>query len=106
MMTRTASSTRSFFNRQAIEILASREATLLDYQDVGVLLLLRKAGLHIVEVPVSMNAHQVGKSRHFYSWLSMARYMVITTLYCLARWGTSSKSLAFKNSPAQSTKRR
>ena len=43
------------YNRSAIEVLASNEATLLDYQDVGVLLLLRKAGLQMVEVPVSMN---------------------------------------------------
>jgi glycosyltransferase involved in cell wall biosynthesis len=75
-----------YYNRAAIDILAASEATLLDYQDVGVLLLLRKAGLHIVEVPVSMNTRQAGKSRIFYSWLSVARYMVTTTLLCLARW--------------------
>ncbi len=74
------------YNRQAIEALAASEATLLDYQDVGVLLLLRKAGLHITEVPVSMNLRQVGRSRIFYSWFSVARYMVTTTLLCLARW--------------------
>lgn len=78
-----------YYNRQAIEILAADEATLLDYQDVGVLLLLRKAGLHIVEVPVSMNARQVGKSRIFHSWRSVARYMITTTLLCLARWQIS-----------------
>lgn len=74
------------YNRQAIAILAASEATLLDYQDIGVLLLLRKAGLRIAEVPVSMNIRQVGKSRIFYSWLSVARYMVTTTLLCFARW--------------------
>lgn len=74
------------YNRKAIAILATGEATLLDYQDVGVLLLLRKAGLHIAEVPVSMNIRQVGKSRIFYSWFSVARYMVTTTLLCFARW--------------------
>jgi len=74
------------YNRHAMAILASDEATLLDYQDVGVLLLLRKAGLRIAEVPVSMNLRQVGKSRIFYSWFSVGRYMVTTTLLCLARW--------------------
>ena len=74
------------YNRHAIAILAANEATLLDYQDVGVLLLLRKAGLRIAEVPVSMNIRQVGKSRIFYSWFSVARYMVTTTLLCFARW--------------------
>ncbi len=79
-----------YYNRAAIEILADEEATLLDYQDVGVLLLLRQAGLHLVEVNVSMNTRQAGKSRIFYSWLSVARYMITTTLLCLARWHTTS----------------
>jgi len=74
------------YNRRAIKTLAAGEATLLDYQDVGVLLLLRKAGMRIVEVPVSMNTRQVGRSRIFYSWFSVARYMITTTLLCLARW--------------------
>jgi glycosyltransferase involved in cell wall biosynthesis len=78
-----------YYKRPAIEILASDEATLLDYQDVGVLLLLRKAGMRIIEVPVSMNTRQVGKSRIFYSWFSVGRYMVTTTLLCLARWQAS-----------------
>lgn len=78
-----------YYNRQAIEILAASEATLLDYQDVGVLLLLRKADLHILEVPVNMNPRQVGRSRIFYSWFSVLRYMITTTLLCLARWKTS-----------------
>lgn len=83
------------YNRSAIEILAADEATLLDYQDVGVLLLLRKAGLRLVEVPVSMNTRQVGKSRIFYSWLSVLRYMITTTLLCLARWGASRKASSY-----------
>jgi glycosyltransferase involved in cell wall biosynthesis len=74
------------YQRSAIRALAAGEATLLDYQDVGVLLLLSKAGLRIAEVPVAMNARQVGRSRIFYSWFSVARYMVTTTLLCLARW--------------------
>ncbi len=53
------------------------------------LLLLRKAGLRIVEVPVNMNTRQVGKSRIFYSWFSVARYMITTSLLCLARWQVS-----------------
>jgi hypothetical protein len=81
-----------YYNRDAIQILAAKEATLLDYQDVGVLLLLRKAGLRIVEVPVSMNTRQVGRSRIFYSWFSVARYMISTTLLCLARWQVSPKN--------------
>lgn len=74
------------YNRQSMEALASREATLLDYQDLGALLLVRRAGLRIVEVPVSMNLRSAGISRIFNSWLSVAKYMAATTLLCLARW--------------------
>lgn len=74
-----------YYNAAAMRILASREATLLDYQDLGTLLMLRRAGLKIVEVPVSMNLRAVGKSRIFSSWLSVVRYMAVTTLLCLSR---------------------
>lgn len=76
-----------FYSRGAIETLAGEEATLLDYQDVGVLLLLRRQGFRIDEVPVDMNLRQTGKSRIFYSWFAVAFYMAETTLLCLARWG-------------------
>jgi hypothetical protein len=74
-----------YYNEAAMRILASREATLLDYQDLGTLIMLRRAGLRIKEVPVSMNLRAVGKSRIFNSWLSVGRYMAVTTLLCLAR---------------------
>lgn len=74
------------YNAEAMQVLASREATLLDYQDLGALLLVRRAGLRIAEVPVSMNLRAVGKSRIFNSWFSVAKYMAATTLLCLARW--------------------
>lgn len=74
------------YNHQAMEVLASEEATLLDYQDLGALLLIRRAGLRILEVPVTMNVRSAGTSRIFNSWISVARYMAATTLLCLARW--------------------
>lgn len=73
------------YNRDAMSVLASREATLLDYQDLGALLLVRQTGLRLMEVPVSMNLRSAGKSRIFNSWFSVARYMLATTLLCLAR---------------------
>ncbi|BEP95515.1 hypothetical protein GmRootA79_38990 [Acidovorax sp. A79] len=74
------------YNREVMGVLASREATLLDYQDLGALLLIRRAGLTISEVPVSMNLRIEGKSRIFNSWFSVAKYMAATTLLCLAKW--------------------
>ena len=74
------------YRGDALRVLASSEATLLDYQDVGTLLMLRRAGLSVVEVPVRMNERVAGASRIFGSWLKVARYMAITTLLCLSRW--------------------
>lgn len=74
------------YNRIACEVLAEPEATLLDYQDLGVLLMLRNAGLTITEIPVAMYPRAVGPSRIFASWLRVGRYMFESTLLCLARW--------------------
>jgi glycosyltransferase involved in cell wall biosynthesis len=80
------------YNRAVLEVLASREATLLDYQDLGALLLVRRAGLKIAEVPVTMNVRAIGKSRIFNSWVSVAKYMLATSLLCLARWSDHRRS--------------
>jgi glycosyltransferase involved in cell wall biosynthesis len=75
------------YNRRAIELLSDEEATLFDYQDVGVLLLLRQAGLRIVEVPVFMQLRANGISRVFCSWWAVFRYLLETGVLCLAHWG-------------------
>ncbi len=75
------------YGPRALRVLASSEATLLDYQDVGVLLLLRKYGLSVHEVPVTMFPRRSGQSRVFASWFTVARYMAQTTLLCIARIG-------------------
>jgi glycosyltransferase involved in cell wall biosynthesis len=80
-----------WYGRAAMRLMASREATLLDYQDLGALLLASRAGMRIVEVPVSMSPRAVGASRVFRSWASVARYMAVTTLLCLSRWDVSSR---------------
>ena len=76
------------YDRQAIKVLAQRQASLLDYQDVGVLLLLLRSGLTIHEVPVKMLHRNDGKSRVFSSWLVVLKYMVQTTTLCIANMGT------------------
>ncbi len=75
------------YNQAAMTVLASREATLLDYQDVGVLLILRRKGLQIIEAPVSMQPRAMGASKVFRSWWSVGKYMLQTSLLCLARVG-------------------
>lgn len=75
------------YNRTAIARLIRPDATLLDYQDVGVLLILRRQGLRIWEVPVTMRDRYDGKSHIFNSWWTVASYMVKTSLLCLAGVG-------------------
>ena len=73
------------YSRRAVRTLASREASLLDYQDMGVLMLLAAKGFHLREIETVMSPRRVGKSRVFASWFVVARYMLHTTVLCFAR---------------------
>jgi len=79
------------YNRPAITLLASKAATLLDYQDMGVLILLHKAGLHVMETPILMYPRIAGHSRIFSSWWAVSQYMLHTGILCLARFKQSKK---------------
>ncbi len=72
------------YNKQAIKLLASKSAILLDYQDMGVLILLHTAGLRVVEVPTLMYPRSNGHSRIFNSWWAVGKYMLCTGILCLA----------------------
>ena len=72
------------YNARACAVLSGQSATLIDYQDMGVLLLLRNAGIHFAEVEVEMSARVDGISRIFYSWWAVLRYMVETSVLCFA----------------------
>ncbi|MDY6992261.1 MAG: glycosyltransferase family 2 protein [Pseudomonadota bacterium] len=73
------------YNQAAIRLLASSAATLLDYQDLGVLLLLHQHQLRIQETPIVMYPRLQGHSRIFSSWWAVSQYMLYTSLLCLAR---------------------
>ncbi len=73
------------YNRTAMTLLASRRATLLDYQDMGVLILLRRAGLRVVETQVEMCPRESGTSRIFDSWWVVFKYMLVSSILCLAK---------------------
>lgn len=68
------------YNQKAISLLSSPEATLLDYQDLGVLLLLQKEGLRIAEFPCVMFPRVSGHSRIFSTWFKVVKYMAHTLL--------------------------
>ena len=75
------------YDRIAIRRLASWQATLLQYQDVGVLTMLQASGLRIKDVEVSMLPRRSGISRIFYSWSSVAYYMSYTLLLGFTKRG-------------------
>ena len=76
------------YNYRAIKELASWRATLLDYQDVGVLMLLQSKGLRILDEAVPMLPRCNGKSRIFRSWLIVGYYMSQTLMLGVSKRGT------------------
>lgn len=68
------------YDRLAIRRAAGWRGTLLEYQDVGVLLLLHRHQLKITDVAIDMNQRLEGKSRIFYSWRVVAYYMAHTLI--------------------------
>lgn len=68
------------YDRLAVRRLASWQATLFEYQDIGVLLLLQRHGLVVRDIPVTMRERRAGKSRIFHSWAMVAYYMSHTLL--------------------------
>jgi glycosyltransferase involved in cell wall biosynthesis len=73
------------YNQKAIALLSSPEATLLDYQDLGVLLLLQKEGLRVAEFPCVMLSRVAGHSRIFSTWFEVFKYMAHTLLLSFSR---------------------
>jgi glycosyltransferase involved in cell wall biosynthesis len=72
------------YNRNAIELLSSKIATLLEYQDIGVLMLLHHANLTVKEVNIVMQPRLDGHSRIFSSWWVVGKYMLHTFILTLA----------------------
>ena len=67
-------------NKSAIRLMASASGNHLEYQDVGVLLMLESAGLNIIEVPVRMPGRMNGRSKIFSSWVAVTYYMMQTLI--------------------------
>lgn len=80
------------YNRPALQIATSTEATLLDYQDIGTLLLLRRRGLTVAELALSLRTAQTDRSKIFQSWGNALRYMAVSTLLCIAHARSGGKT--------------
>lgn len=75
------------YSRPAMQVLASRQATMFEYQDVGVLLMLKKLGMKCSEVDVAMIEREDGISRIFHSWLAVCKYLLYTLILSITKIG-------------------
>lgn len=82
------------YDRRAMEVLGGGGCTLLEYQDVGVLLHLHRQGLRMVEFEVDMSPRCHGKSKIFRSWWAVGHYLIYSSLVSLTR-RSYSRSVAF-----------
>lgn len=80
-----------FYNRLAMETVTSADATLLDYQDVGTLILLKRRGQRIGEVVLDAHTNRTNRSQIFRSWIIAVRYVTTTTLLGIAHIGRTRK---------------
>ncbi len=73
------------YGPRAIKLLSSEQATTIDYQDIGILLLILNNGLNIKEIPVTMNNRTHGKSRLFNSWFAVCKYIFYSLLLSIGK---------------------
>lgn len=73
------------YDPNAQRVAASSKASLLDYQDIGLLLQASSAGLIISETPVEMLPREHGASRIFRNWWLVAYYMAYSGLLGLSK---------------------
>ena len=85
------------YNREAMHALTSRQATMLEYQCVGILIMLRNMRLNIEEVSVPMQERTEGISRIFYSWRAVFYYLLYSGLLSLTKAFPTKKDKFLKN---------
>ena len=73
------------YSGKALRAAVSRQASMLEYQDVGVLLLMSHLDIDIREIDVPMRERIGDKSRIFSSWGKVIYYMITTLLLCSAK---------------------
>jgi len=73
------------YNRRAVSCLVGADTSLLDYQDLGVLIHLRLQGLRMKEIAVEMRLREEGHSRIFTTWWTVMRYLLYTGILCASR---------------------
>ena len=72
------------YSKQAASLLANADATIFDYQDLGVLLYLLQGNMMIKERKVVMSSRGDVKSRIVDSWFLVLKYMMQTIILCFS----------------------
>ncbi len=70
------------YSQKAMETLVGMEGLVLEYQDIGVLLLLKQHGIAIKELPVAMGERVHGRSKIFKNYLFIIKY-TLSTLFLI-----------------------
>lgn len=73
------------YSHRAMQKVALSRSSMVDYQDLSVLLILKEFGMTFTEVQVSMADRECGKSRIFNSWLAVFNYMILSSIIALCR---------------------
>ena len=73
------------YSNSALYILVSRQATMLEYQCVGILIMLRNMRLNVAEIPVKMHNRTDGISRIFHSWKAVFYYLAYSGLLSITK---------------------
>lgn len=76
------------YNRSTLITLSASVASTLQYQDVGVLVLLKKYRFTSAEVPVQMAQRAEGSSKIFETWRKVIYYMAYSVLLGLSKRGS------------------
>lgn len=81
------------YSHRAMKLLASPMGSFLDYQDVGVLLLLQEQRCSVKEVEVVMFKRRNGKSRIFHNWMAVCEYLLFSSILTVSKssgkiWGS------------------
>jgi len=82
------------YDRKAMDLLARPHQTLLEYQDVGVLLCLHAHGMQVREIEVPMRARRHGISRIFRSWPLVVYYLIYSSLIGTSRRGRQTEEVS------------
>ncbi|MBE1298309.1 MAG: glycosyltransferase [Alteromonadaceae bacterium] len=73
------------YGKSAMQVLSGRRASMLEYQDIGVLFLLKHCGMKYSEVDVNMEQRVEGISRIFRSWSNVFSYLIYTFILTFAK---------------------